>query len=156
MNSGWLQDNFKITSGYIQDVIRKISGWLQDNFRITSGWIQDNLRMTSGWLQDNFRMNSWWFQDDFRMTSGWLQDDFKWIQDESINQTFREKESNQTSSYSFLLRYRYRFTSIDLFENFYILSCVQFFCHISALLANIPIQIILIHSSVYHFSAFTR
>ena len=51
--------------------------------------------------------------------------------------------------YFVLLRYRYRFTSIDLFENFYNLSCVQFFCHISALLANIPIQIILIHSSVY-------
>ena len=45
---------------------------VQDDFRMTSGWLHDSFRMTSGWLQDDFRMTSGWLQDDFRTTLGWL------------------------------------------------------------------------------------
>ncbi len=72
-------NNFLITSWWLQDDFRMTSGWLQDDFRMTSGWLQDEFRMTSGY----YRMSSGWL----RMTLGWLLDDFILFIEQTDRQT---------------------------------------------------------------------
>ena len=48
---------------------------------------------------EDFRMTSGWLQDDFRMTSGWLREL------KSTQWAIRKKESNQTLSYHWSLKY---------------------------------------------------
>ena len=41
----------------------------QDDFRMTSGWLQGDFRVTSGWLQGDFRMiSSGWLREHLKST----------------------------------------------------------------------------------------
>ena len=40
---------------FVAYIIKQTSWWLQDNFRITSGWLPYDFLMTSWWLQEDYR-----------------------------------------------------------------------------------------------------